>query len=237
MSIPPARREPESRSPAALELAEPVHLLTAAENIAADDRALRAGRPAYRVGVIADRTVSYGVGVQADAPFVLRCEAEGVPAHRRSSGGTGFLHQPGDLVWSVILPRNDPRVGRDFLRSFARFGAGASSFLSGRGVPVHWVPAPGVLHDYCPLSDRGEVPEGRGRILGGAAQHLSGATLLHQGTFSLTVDRPLLDRLFDPASSGASQRLGSLREMGIEGEPLDLAGELAAAIDATPISA
>jgi len=192
-----------------------------------DERALRAGLPGSRAAVLSDRSLSYGVGVPEAAPFVQRARQAGIATVRRSTGGTGLLHEPGDLAWSIVLPRGDPRVGRQFPRAFGRFGRGAVRFLADLGIEAEWVDAPGLDPGYCTLSARGAVLASRGRILGGAAQHLTGAALLHHGAISLTVDRPTIDRLFDLAPGGPSVRLSGLRSLGIGDEPEQLATTLA----------
>jgi lipoate-protein ligase A len=69
-----------------------------------------------------------------------------------------------------------------------------------------------------------------GRIVGGAAQHLTATALLHQGTISTELDRAAIDRLFGFCPPSPSDRLGSLRELGLKDPPDRLALGLAAAI-------
>jgi lipoate-protein ligase A len=205
--------------------------LTCAENSDADERLLRSEGPAARVGVLSDASVSFGVGVHEDAPYLLRARAAGVPVVRRGSGGTGVLHGAGDLVWSVVLPRTDPRVGRNFVRAYDRLGAGAVQFLAERDVQAEWSPPPRLVPDYCVLSGRGKVLTARTKVLGGAAQHLSRSALLHQGMIPLDVDRDLVVRLFDITDTEIMGRLVGLRDLGIEGGRLELARELASALE------
>jgi lipoate-protein ligase A len=108
-------------------------------------------------------------------------------------------------------------------------GEGAVRFLAERGVPAQWHDPPGTDPDYCLLSARGLVLTHQERVLGGAAQHLAGGTLLHHGILPLELDRSLLRRLFG-LSAAAAQRLTSLRELGVEGAPESLAWRLAAAL-------
>jgi hypothetical protein len=54
-------------------------------------------------------------------------------------------------------------------------------------------------------------------------------TLLHHGILPLEIDRPLLRRLFG-LSTGASERLTSLRELGIRDGPETLSWKLAASL-------
>ena len=194
-----------------------------------DEAILRRGVPAVRVAVLSDRAVSYGVGVRADASFLARAAKEGIPAVRRTTGGTGILHAPGDLAWSVVLPRDDPRVGRDFVRAYARLGEGVVRFLAERGISARWHDPPGTDPDYCFLSPRGLVLKHGEKVLGGAAQHLAVGTLLHHGVLPLELDRSVLRRLFGlPAAS--AERLTCLRELGIADEAEPLAWKLAASL-------
>ena len=201
--------------------------MSCAEDVRTDEAILRRGVPAVRVAVLDDRAVSYGVGVRAAAPFLGRSAKEGVPAVRRTTGGTGLLHAPGDLAWSVVLPRGDPRVGRDFVRAYARLGEGVVRFLAERGVPARWQDPPGSEPDYCFLSARGLVLKHGEKVLGGAAQHLTSGTLLHHGVLPLELDRPLLRRIFRLSATAADQ-LTCLRELGIREESEPLAWKLAA---------
>ncbi|HYA54000.1 MAG TPA: hypothetical protein VEG42_00160 [Thermoplasmata archaeon] len=203
--------------------------VTCAEDVRTDEAILRRAVPAVRVAVLIDRSVSYGVGVHTNSPFLARCAKEGIPTVRRTTGGTGILHAPGDLAWSVVLPRSDPRVGQDFVHAFDRLGEGVVRFLAERGVTARWQAPPGSDPEYCLLSARGSVLTHEGKILGGAAQHLAGSALLHHGILPVEVDRGLVQRLFHlPASSVG--RLSCLRELGVLGDSEKLAWKLAAKI-------
>lgn len=188
---------------------------------------LRRGSPSVRAAVLIDRAVSYGVGVPAHAPFLARAAKAGIPCVPRTTGGTGLLHAPGDLAWSIVLPRSDPRVGDDYVHAFARLGQGVADFLYERGVAAAWGDPPGTDPDYCLLSARGAVLVARDRVLGGAAQHLAGGALLHHGIVPLELDRALLGQLF-ALSPASLKRLTSLRELGIAGTSEELAWKLAA---------
>ena len=204
--------------------------LTCAENFAADEGLLRSGGPGARVAVLSDVAVSYGVGVRENAPYLVRTRQAGVPAMRRSSGGSGVLHGVGDLVWSVVLPRVDPRVGRDFVRGYDRLGVGVIRFLERRGVEGKWGLPPDLVPGYCVLSGRGQVLFARGGVLGGAAQHLSRTSILHQGMVPRAVDRHLVERLFAFPDPSLADRLIGLRDLGVEAPSSELARELAAAL-------
>jgi len=201
--------------------------VTCSENVRTDEVILRRGTPAVRAAVLIDRAVSFGVGVPPDAPYLQRAASARIPAVRRTTGGTGLLHAPGDLAWSIVLPRADPRVGDDYVRAYPRLGAGVVDFLSERGVTAKWVDPPGTDPEYCLLSARGSVLAHEGKVLGGAAQHLAGGALLHHGIVPFEIDRPLLHKLF-ALSSKSLEQLTSLRELGVEGSPEQIAWKLAA---------
>jgi len=203
---------------------------TAAESVQADERLLRTGRPAVRVAVLADRTLSIGVAVSDRSPLLRRASAEGLPVVRRGTGGTSVVHRPGDIAWSILLPRSDPRTGRDFVRAYGRLGGGPVEWIRSLGLESHWGPPPGLLEEYCLLSARGEVLWSKEKVVGGAAQHATSTTLLHHGILPRSVDRNLLDRLFGPVERGVWDRLGSLEELGIRTPPDRTATELARAI-------
>jgi lipoate-protein ligase A len=185
-----------------------------AENVRADEAILRRGAVGARVAVLDDVTVSVGVGVTPSSPYLARARAAGLPVVRRTSGGTGLLHAPGDLAWTVVLPRRDPRVGGSYVTGYPRLGAGAVRFLGAAGIRARWVPSSGSSTSYCTLGGRGHVLVVGDRILGGAAQHLTGNALLHHGILPRTLDRPMIERLFDLPAAGAVDRLTCLEELG-----------------------
>ncbi len=167
--------------------------------------------------------LSYGVGVPGSAPWIDTARRTGLAVVRRRTGGTGLLHAAGDLLWSVVLPRSDPRVGRDFVRAYERFGSPVARVLGARGVHATWEGPPGLSEAYCTLGDRGKVLTAHGRILGGAAQHATRDALLHHGTISWEVDRKLLAATFGGSMDGPVRRLGGLRELLPNSTPADLA--------------
>ena len=188
---------------------------------------LRAGGPGVRVSVLSGHSLSVGVGVRGDAPYLGRARTAGLSVARRTSGGTGVVHAPGDLAWSVVLPRSHPNVGRDYVRGFARLGAGVVRFLHRQQLSSEWVPAPALDPDCCVLSGRGQVLTVGSRVLGGAAQHLSRTALLHQGMIPRTVDRELLAGVFAFPDPTVLSRLTSLEELGVHAPSPDLARQLA----------
>lgn len=206
--------------------------VTCADDVRTDEAILKRGVPAVRAAVLIDRAVSCGVGVHEDAPFLARAARAGVPVVRRTTGGSGLLHAPGDLAWSVVLPRNDPRVGGEYVRAYARLGDGVVRFLADRGITAKWMDPPGTDPDYCLLSARGSVLGAGDKLLGGAAQHLARGALLHHGILPLEVDRTLLRTIFD-LPSRSLDRLTSLRDLGVRGSPEELAWKLAASLSDT----
>jgi lipoate-protein ligase A len=190
------------------------------------------GGPAVHVGVLDAPVLSIGVGVADDRPYLRSAERIGLPIARRSSGGTGLIALAGDLVWAVVLPRLDPRVGNDYVRAYDRLGAGLVEQLGAYGVRARWAPAPGLVEAYCPLSARGQVLEANGAIVGAAAQHATHVALLHHGTLSRSIDRTLIDRVFELADPEPLERLGGLDELGIRTPAEELARTSAAALAA-----
>lgn len=184
-----------------------------AEELRHHELMLQYAAPAFAVGIHRGRVLSFGVGVPPDAPYLFRAREEGLSTVRRTSGGTGVLHLEGDLLWAVVLPRGDPRVGPDFTRAFGRLGRGIVAGLASLGIAAAWGAAPALTDDYCFLSSRGEVLTVDGLVVGGAAQHATARALLHHGSLAWEVDRPRVDRLFDLPVGGPSTRLGALAEL------------------------
>ena len=193
--------------------------VSCAQDLAADDALLAEGRLAVHVAFLSDRAISVGVAVPATAAYLDRARSAGLAVVRRSTGGTGVLHGPGDLAWSLVLPRGHPWVGSDYLRSFGRFGEGVRRWLSELGISSRWVDAPGLSEEYCLLGPRGQVLAGDRGILGGAAQHRTRSALLHHGSITTRLDRTTLRRVFDLGGPGAADRLSSLEEAGLGPRP------------------
>lgn len=204
--------------------------LTCAEQVRTDGQLLADGKAVVCVAVLRDQAVTVGVGTPRTPGSARRARARHLPVVRRSSGGTALLHAPGDLAWTIVLPRSDPRVGRDFARAYDRLGAGAVRFLRERHVAAHWVPSPELSLDYCLLGPRGFVLAVGDRILGGAAQHLTRDAFLHHGILPRTLDRPLLSQVFGLSEATGLSRLTSLEELGLHDPPEAQAEELAHAL-------
>jgi len=204
---------------------------TFAEEVARHEALLRRGTPAFRVAVLGERVVSFGVSVPLTAPYLRRAQEHGIRTGARTTGGTGVLHQAGDILWAVVLPRTDPRVGRDFARAYDRLGRGVVRGLAKAGVHAEWLAAFGLTEDYCPLSSRGEVLVVEGKIVGAAAQHLTSSALLHQGSVSWEIDRGEVDRLFALRPGGPAAHLGGLAGFGTAGGPEALASAIGRELD------
>jgi lipoate-protein ligase A len=205
---------------------------TGTVSVREDARLLAAGRPGVRVAVLSDRSVSVGVGVSGRPPYLERAAREGLTVVRRDTGGTAILHGPGDLAWSIVLPRSDLRVGRDFVHAYARLGGGVLLWLRSHGVAGAWGSPPSLFEEYCLLSGRGQVLRVGDRVAGGAAQHATAAALLHHGILPYAVDRDLLSRLFGLPDPGAAAQLCGLTDLGIRDPPERLAEELARGLEA-----
>lgn len=170
---------------------------TPEEYVRRDEELLRNGEPAARVEVLASGALSVGVSQRDDAACVVRARRRGIPIVRRSTGGLALWHAPGDIAWSLVLPRSDPRVGNDFSKAYGRLGAGVVQLLRDFGISAAWTAPAGPVTEYCLLSGRGDVLTVEGRAVGGAAQHLTRKALLHHGVLSYRLDPSRLRELFD----------------------------------------
>ncbi|MFZ0829554.1 MAG: hypothetical protein WCB18_02645 [Thermoplasmata archaeon] len=207
-----------------------VRRVTPAEYTRTDEELLRVGRPASRVSVLASSALSVGVSQREDAPCILRARRLGIPVVRRSTGGLGLWHAAGDLVWSLVLPRSDPRVGNDFLKAYPRLGAAAVQLLAGLGVSATWRLPTGPDSEYCLLSGRGEVLTVDERALGGAAQHLTRDALLHHGVLPYRLEPRRLQELFDLSPEVVDRTLTSLDRFSNQIPPTELAQRLGSAL-------
>jgi lipoate-protein ligase A len=201
-------------------------LLLPAENLARDDAALQALQGLVRVARISAPALSIGVGQPTDAPSARRARALGIPVLRRSTGGTGVLLGDGDVVWSIVLPRDDPRVGTDFVHAYGRFGRGIVDTLASFGVRAEWGPALGLSEEFCFLGSRGCALTSGGRALGGAAQHATRSAILHHGVVPLTLDRQRLEAVFGLAPAFSEPKLTTLLELVPSVNPISFAARL-----------
>ena len=199
---------------------------TIQESVTEDENLLRAGVAAVRTSVLSDRSVSLGVAQPDDTLAATRAKALGLRVTRRSSGGTGLLHLPGDIVWSVIVPRDHPLLRAGVVRAYDRLGSPWIPLLDRVGVPVGWRPSPGVSEAFCLLGRRGSALFSGEAVLGGAAQHLTSRAVLHHGVVGLRTDPNQLAELFD-LDPAALARVTSLRQLGVRLPPEELAGPLA----------
>lgn len=203
-----------------------------ADLVGEDERALARGSPWVRVAVVSDLALSFGVGTPRSGDIAEHAAVQGVPAVRRSTGGSWILHRPGDLVWSVVLPRTHPKVGADFASAFGRLGEGVVSALARVRVRAQWDPSPGLSDQFCLLGPRGSVLAVQGRVVGGAAQHLARGGLLHHGTVSASLDRARLSDLFGLPRETVAARLTSLDELGVRAPRDELVAGLESALRA-----
>lgn len=199
-----------------------VERLDPAANLARDEELLRLGGPSLRVAILTSPAVSTGIGRPLDPAARRASELAGLPVLVRGSGGGALLHLPGDLVWSLVVPRSHPLAGPGFAEGYPRLGAGVVRFLEARGVRATWAEPFDVSESYCLLSSRGRVLVAGGRALGGAAQHLSATELLHHGVLPRRVDRDRIRELFGLGPE-LVERLVGLEELDVEGDADELA--------------
>jgi lipoate-protein ligase A len=200
------------------------------EFLRGDEELLRKGLPSTQVAVVSTSALSVGVSQGDGAVCAVRARRLGIPVVKRTTGGLGIWHAPGDLLWSIVLPRSDPRVGRDFSKAYARLGSGAVQFLDSLGVPAAWRPPAGLPTECCLLSGRGSVLMVAGRTIGGAAQHLTRGALLHHGVLPYRLDPPRLRELFGLSPELVDRYLMGVEEMAPGRTPTWLAERLLAVL-------
>jgi lipoate-protein ligase A len=171
--------------------------LTVPEGIALDEEALSKGQIQVQVARCKTLTLSLGVAQSLGSTEARKAREMRIPVYRRTSGGTGLLHCPGDIFWSIVLPRTPDLVGRDFIHRYSRFGAGWIEFLTKRKVSASWDKAPDGFPSYCLFSGRGEVLATGGKVLGGASQHVTAKALLHHGAVACALDPAAMQKVFD----------------------------------------
>lgn len=189
---------------------EPTRLITSSARGERDATLLRASRPSVRAEVLADLSLSVGVQTAPVGSCLAAAKELGIKVTHRGSGGTGVLTLPGDIVWTMVLPRSHPRFGRDFLHAYDRWGAPVIELLGVRGRPSHWGPPPGRSESFCPLGSRGQVLWHDGKVVGAAAQHLVAGAFLHHGILFWNRRTELAQALWPEDASAIREFLGAL---------------------------
>ena len=200
-------------------------------NVERDETLLRAGGLGGRVAALRGPLVTLGVSQSLHDPVAVRARLAGIPVVRRHTGGTGLYHVEGDLAWTMVLPRSDPRVGRDYTRAYDRLGEPLVGFLRDFGLRAAWSTAFDLSESFCLFGGRGRVLTVDGRAVGGAAQHASAHALLHHGILNLAVDRARVAALFEVPPRLLIEKLTGLRELGIVLPPENLGHRLAERLD------
>lgn len=183
-----------------------------ADWIRSERELLAQGEPAARAAILSDHAISLGVGVRPDPEWVRRWEGRGIPVLRRSSGGSGLLHRPGDLAWSLVIPRRPGGLPTRFAESYPEFGRPIVRALASAGLRASWEPPICASDTFCLFGRRGQVLCADRRALGGAAQHLTRGALLHHGVVGTSVDRAAIAEAFDVPDELLRDRLTSLGE-------------------------
>ena len=199
--------------------------------LADDENALASAAPTVRVGVVRRPTLSFGVGHRPDPAVQARAAERGWGLAGRRSGGTSLYHAPGDLVWSIVLPRRDARVGRDYAHAYVRLGAGLVDWLAGLGVTSAWELASDAFPPYCLLNGLGRTLRVSGRAVAGAAQHATRSGMLHHGGVSVSLDETALTAVFDLPDDVLAADLAGLRTFGVSETSERLARGLTAALE------
>jgi lipoate-protein ligase A len=195
---------------------------------ARDERAVQRGPPGIRVSWAREAWLSLGISQDPSGPLARRARAEGFRVHHRSSGGTAVPIHPGDLLFSIVLPRDHPLAKPPVTRAYGRLGAGVQQFLRRIGIDGRWSDPLGLSSEFCPFGSRGSPFVVQGRVLGGAAQHLTRGYLLHHGFLFRTVDRELLHRWFGIEPRVISGHVTSTEDLGVAASASEMAAGLLA---------
>ena len=184
----------------------------AEEVLRGDERLLESGGPAVRAGRFSDWALSLGVSQNLADPVARQARALGIPVIRRSSGGLAVLHAPGDLFFSLIVPRATG-PGWSGVRDYARWGEGVVRALAERGVDAGWAIPAGVSVEHCLLGPRGWTLQVMGRTLAGASQHMTRRALLHHGIVIRHLDLSRHARVFQMSRDVLREHLISLEDL------------------------
>lgn len=192
---------------------------SAAEILGASESALYEGSPRVLLGRFIATALTLGVAQSLDSGIRDLARRKEIEIVIRGSGGLGVLHERGDLAWSLVLPRTDPRVGKNYIRNYAELGNGVVEGFRRFDIRGEWRPSGGRDPEICLLAERGEVLWIDGRVAGGAAQHLSGNALLHHGCIAVGSPGESTARLFGRDPKELRRKLVGLDELGEPPDP------------------
>lgn len=174
--------------------------LDAVTNMGVDEALLRlsaeSGVTVIRVYAWDRPTVSFGRNQRCAGIYdAARCEALGVPAVRRLTGGRALLHGR-EVTYSVAAPTSRAPTLRGgyqainalLLDALQALGVGAAP-----ATPVARTPLPGLAPCF-EVPSAGELAVG-GRKLVGSAQHREADAFLQHGSILLANDQGMLDAL------------------------------------------
>jgi lipoyl(octanoyl) transferase len=138
-------------------------------------------------------SVSFGRNQRTTGVYdVKRCEAFGVPAVRRLTGGRALLHAR-EVTYAVAAPTasaNTLRGGYEAINEVLLAALASLGILATRAAPVSRTPTPGLAPCF-ETPSAGELVVA-GRKLVGSAQHRDARAFLQHGSILLDDDQGLL---------------------------------------------
>lgn len=191
-----------------------------------DEEWLGSHRCGARAGLVARECLSVGVSQKDNLPSLDRARRAGIPLVRRSTGGSGVLLSPQDLLWSLILPRSHLLATPPVTAAYGRLGGAVTRFLAGLGIAAEWGEPLDLSAEFCPFGARGSPLLARGRVIGGAAQHLTATLLLHHGFLYYRHDPVRPSQLFDVSRQTLADRVTFLERAGARGNAESLSSAL-----------
>jgi|GEM_PF-6476055 len=197
----------------------------------AERAALADARPAAHVALLEGPAISLGAATDRSGALAATAASMGLAVIRRSTGGEAVVHGAGDVAWSLVLPRHDPRVGHDFTRAYGRLGRAAAEAFRAMHVEATWVAPLAVHPSLCLLGPRGSVLVVDHRVIGGAAQHLTRSAILHHGIITGALDRAPLRALFALTDGEIDRHLTSLADLRPPVDARAFGDRLAVALD------
>lgn len=166
----------------------------AAWNMSVDEALLleaQASGPTLRLYTWRTHALSLGYR-QAEPAWLTRCEALGVEAVRRVTGGGTVLHA-GDLTYAVIAPPGTPELPDDLAGSYAWIRARLLEGLQRAGFAVHASRARvgAARLELCFAGATGFEVELEGQKLIGSAQRRFASGVLQHGSIRIADDSAL----------------------------------------------
>lgn len=185
--------------------------MAGAKNMARDSALLADGVPTLRLYGWRPACVSLGYAQPESDIDSSALRDFQVDLVRRPTGGGAILHEPDEVTYAVVLPRN---LGPpDLFGSYRFIAGGVLETLKELGLTGTLVEGHAGRDPLCYLREEGVSVALNGRKISGGAQKRTRQAILQHGTLLLSRRTEVLARVFRASPSRIESGVGCLRDV------------------------